>query len=110
MFSNLYLIVTSMLITLAAATPSTPPPPVTPPTSHQCCNNLLPSSSSNASAVAALVGLDLTGLNVLVGTGCGPIDLTISGLGPGCEGQISLECDAPEHEWGGLIAINCIPV
>ncbi|KAJ7760249.1 hydrophobin 2 [Mycena maculata] len=103
MFSDL------SLVTLAAAIPSTPPPPVTPPTSSQCCSSLVPSSSSNASSVASLLGLDLTGLDVLVGIGCDPI-IAISGLGLGCDGQISLECDAPDEEWGGLIAINCIPV
>ncbi|KAJ7149706.1 hydrophobin 2 [Mycena filopes] len=105
MFSKLSIIVTSVLITLAAATPTgTPPPPVTPPTSDQCCNSVVPSSSAAASAVAALFGLDLTGLDVPVGLSCSPIT-----VGNNC-GSTTVVCDAPDKEWGGLIAINCIPV
>ncbi|KAJ7715934.1 hydrophobin [Mycena olivaceomarginata] len=56
-------------------------------------------------AVAALLGLDLTGLDVLVGLSCSPITV----IGNNCGGT-SVTCDAPENEWGGLIAINCIPI
>ncbi|KAJ7149689.1 hypothetical protein C8R46DRAFT_1198687 [Mycena filopes] len=89
--------------TLAAAT-GTPPPPVTPPTSNQCCNSVVPSSSAAASAVAGLLGPDLSGLDVLVGLSCSPIT-----VGNNC-GNTTVVCDAPEKEWGGLIAINCIPI
>ncbi|KAJ7842346.1 fungal hydrophobin [Mycena olivaceomarginata] len=106
MFSKLSVVVTSVLITLAAAMPNgTPPPPVTPPTSPQCCASTVPASSSAASAVAALVGLDLSGLLVDVGLSCSPITV----IGDNCGGT-TVTCDAPEKEWGGLIAINCIPI
>ncbi|KAJ7842343.1 fungal hydrophobin [Mycena olivaceomarginata] len=106
MFSKLSVVVVSVLITLAAAMPNgTPPPPVTPPTSPQCCASTVPASSSAASAVAALVGLDLTGLLVDVGLSCSPITV----IGNNCGGT-TVTCDAPEKEWGGLIAINCIPI
>ncbi|KAJ6486710.1 hydrophobin 2 [Mycena sanguinolenta] len=101
MFSKLF--ATSVLITLAAATPWNGPP-VTTPTSNQCCNSVVPSTSTAASAVAALLGLDLTGLDVPVGLSCSPIT-----VGNNC-GTTSVTCDAPEEEWGGLIAINCIPI
>ncbi|KAJ7453292.1 hydrophobin 2 [Mycena galericulata] len=104
MFSKLSVVVTSVIITLAAATPNTTPP-VTPPTSNQCCNSVVSSSSTAASAVAALLGLDLTGLDVPVGLSCSPITVA----GDNC-GSTSVTCDAPEKEWGGLIAINCIPI
>ncbi|KAJ7453307.1 hydrophobin 2 [Mycena galericulata] len=104
MFSKLSVVVASVLITLAAAIPNTTPP-VTPPTSDQCCNSVVSSSSSAASAVAALLGLDLTGLDVPVGLSCSPITVA----GNNC-GSTSVTCDAPEKEWGGLIAINCIPI
>ncbi|KAJ7895317.1 hydrophobin 2 [Mycena leptocephala] len=105
MFSKLF-VVASVLITLAAAMPNgTPPPPVTPPSSPQCCTSVVPSTSSAASAVAALVGLDLTGIDVPVGLSCSPITVG----GNNC-GSTSVTCDAPEKEWGGLIAINCIPI
>ncbi|KAJ7501510.1 hydrophobin 2 [Mycena galericulata] len=105
MFSKLSLVATSVLITLAAATPWTTPPPVTPPTSDQCCDSVASSSSAPASAVAALLGLDLTGLDVPVGLSCSAITV----VGNNCRGT-TVTCDAPEEEWNGLIAINCIPI
>ncbi|KAJ7757404.1 hydrophobin 2 [Mycena maculata] len=104
MFSKLSVIVTSVLITLAAAIPNTTPP-VTPPTSNQCCSSVVSSSSTAASTVAALVGLDLTGLDVPVGLSCSAITV----VGNNCGGT-SVTCDSPDQEWGGLIAINCIPI
>ncbi|KAJ7469619.1 hydrophobin 2 [Mycena latifolia] len=106
MFSKLSVVVTSVLITLAAAIPNTTPP-VTPPDSAQCCSSVVPSSSSDASTVAGLLGLDLSGLGVDVGLSCSPITV----IGDNCaSGTTSLICDAPDLEWGGLLAINCIPV
>ncbi|KAJ7501586.1 hydrophobin 2 [Mycena galericulata] len=104
MFSKLSVVVASVLITLAAAAPWTTPP-VTPPTSNQCCSSVQSSSSTAASTVAALLGLDLTGLNVPVGLSCSPITV----VGNNCGGT-SVTCDAPETQWSGLIAINCIPI
>ncbi|KAK7018323.1 hydrophobin 2 [Favolaschia claudopus] len=106
MFSKLSVVAATVLITLAAAKPwGTPPPPVTPPTSPQCCNSVVSSNNGEASAVAALLGLDLTGLNVPVGLTCSPITV----VGNNC-GNTEVTCDAPEEEWAGLIAINCIPI
>ncbi|KAF7334680.1 Hydrophobin 2 [Mycena venus] len=106
MFSKLSVVVTSVLITLAAAMPNgTPPPPVTPPTSNQCCASVVPASNNAASLVAAVLGLDLSGILVDVGLSCSPITV----LGNNCGGT-TVTCDAPEKEWGGLIAINCIPI
>ncbi|KAJ7437870.1 hypothetical protein FB451DRAFT_170579 [Mycena latifolia] len=104
MFSKLSVVVTSVLITLAAAIPTTTPP-VTTPTSNQCCSSVQSSSSSAVSAVAALLGLDLSGLTVPIGLGCSPITV----IGNNCGGT-EVTCDAPEKEWGTLIAINCIPI
>ncbi|KAJ7606079.1 hypothetical protein FB45DRAFT_1140235 [Roridomyces roridus] len=78
---------------------------VTTPTSNQCCKSVVSSSSSAASAVAALVGLDLTGLDVPVGLSCSPITV----VGNNCGGT-SVTCDAPDAQWDNLIAINCIPI
>ncbi|KAJ7697402.1 hypothetical protein B0H17DRAFT_1197461 [Mycena rosella] len=104
MFSKFSIIVTSVLITLAAAIPTTTPP-VTPPTSNQCCSSVQSSSSSAVSAVAALLGLELSGLGVPIDLGCSPITV----IGNNCGGT-TVTCDAPEKEWGGLIAINCLPI
>ncbi|KAJ7898589.1 hydrophobin-315 [Mycena olivaceomarginata] len=84
----------------------TPPPPVTTPTSNQCCESVVPSSSTAASAVAAVLGLDLTGLAVDVGLSCSPITVISSEN----SGDTTVVCDAPKDEWSGLIAINCIPI
>ncbi|KAJ6472544.1 hydrophobin [Mycena sanguinolenta] len=106
MFSKLSLATVSVLLTLAAAIPNgTPPPPVTPPTSNQCCASVVPASNGAASLVAAILGLDLSGILVDVGLSCSPITV----LGNNCGGT-TVTCDAPEKEWGGLIAINCIPI
>ncbi|KAJ7670803.1 fungal hydrophobin [Mycena polygramma] len=106
MFSKLSVVVVSALITLAAAIPGgTPPPPVTPPSSPQCCSSVESTSSSAVSAVAALLGLDLSGLDVPIGLSCSPITV----IGNNCGGT-TVNCDAPEKEWGGLIAINCLPI
>ncbi|KAJ7898582.1 fungal hydrophobin [Mycena olivaceomarginata] len=104
MFSKLSVVAASVLITLAAAIPNGTPP-VTPPTSPQCCASVVSSLSGAASAVAALVGLDLTGLDVPIGLSCSPITV----VGNNC-GSTTVNCDAPEKEWGGLIAINCLPI
>ncbi|KAJ7149702.1 hydrophobin [Mycena filopes] len=103
MFSKLFVV--SVLATLATAIPGGKPPPVTPPTSPQCCSSVESSSSSAVSAVAALLGLDLTGLDVPIGLSCSPITV----IGNNCGGT-TVTCDAPQNEWGGLIAINCIPI
>ncbi|KAJ7503591.1 hypothetical protein B0H11DRAFT_1983552 [Mycena galericulata] len=107
MFSKLSIVVAYVLITLAAATPTgTTPPPVTPPSSQQCCVSVVPSTSVDASQVAALLGIDLDGLNVPIGLDCG----NIFGLLNSPCASISLICDVPEEEWGALMAINCLPV
>ncbi|KAF7342673.1 Hydrophobin 2 [Mycena sanguinolenta] len=85
------------------------PPPSAPtssstPTSTQCCNSVLSSTDSAVSAIAGLLGLDLTGLNVPIGLGCSPITV----IGNNC-GSTTVNCNAP-REGMGLIAINCIPI
>ncbi|KAJ7469633.1 hydrophobin 2 [Mycena latifolia] len=104
MFSKLSVVVTSVLITLAAAIPTTTPP-VTTPSSNQCCSSVQSSSSSAVGVVAALLGLNLSGLDVPIGLSCSPITV----IGNNCGGT-EVTCDAPEKEWNGLIAINCIPI
>ncbi|KAJ7271482.1 fungal hydrophobin [Mycena rebaudengoi] len=107
MFSKLSIAVTSVLITLAAATPTTRNvvPPVSTPNTLLRCESIVSSASATASAVGAILGLDLTELKVDVGLSCSPITV----IGNNC-GDTEVTCDAPEKEWGGLIAINCIPI
>ncbi|KAJ7260715.1 fungal hydrophobin, partial [Mycena rebaudengoi] len=80
------------------------PPKTTPQDSPKCCNSVVPTSSTAASAISALLGIDLTGLDVPIGLSCSPIT-----VGNNC-GSTTVTCAAPEKEWGGLIAINCIPI
>ncbi|KAK7052737.1 hydrophobin 2 [Favolaschia claudopus] len=114
MFSKLTVI--TAFITLAVALPngyyppSTPPsapsvPPVTAPDSNQCCHSVLSSTDAAVSAVSALVGLNLNGLNVPIGLGCSPITV----LGNNCGGT-TVVCEAPKEQFGSLIAINCLPI
>ncbi|KAJ7455091.1 hypothetical protein FB451DRAFT_1516719 [Mycena latifolia] len=119
MYSKFSVIVTSVLIVsplfqLVPFLPPSPPPPVTPPASLQCCTSVQSSSTSAVSTVAALLGLDLSGLDVPIGLNCSPI--TVSGnswlvlLTRAATGGTTVTYDAPEKEWDGLIAINCIPI
>ncbi|KAJ7364740.1 hypothetical protein DFH08DRAFT_950304 [Mycena albidolilacea] len=57
--------------------------------------SVVPSSSTAASAVAAVLGLDFTGLAVDVGLSCSPI----TAIGNNC-GDTTVVCDAPKDEWG----------
>nr|GAT49607.1 hydrophobin [Mycena chlorophos] len=105
MFSKLLTVFAVATAAAAWATTTTAPPPVTTPSSPQCCDSVVSSTSEAASLVAALVGLDLTGLDIPVGLSCSPITV----IGNNCGGT-TVTCDAPDAEWDNLIAINCIPI
>ncbi|KAJ7437869.1 hydrophobin [Mycena latifolia] len=94
MFSKLSVIVTSVLITLGYA-------PVTPPTSDQCCDSVQSSSSSAVAPIAALLGLDLSGIDVPVGLSCSPITV----IGDNCGGT-EVTCDAPEEAWNASVKVH----
>ncbi|KAF7288938.1 Hydrophobin 2 [Mycena indigotica] len=107
MFANLKYTAVLALATLAAAAPNglesrTNPPPSDSP---QCCNSVVSSTTSIASAILGLLGIDLGGLNVPVGLSCSPITV----IGNNCGGT-TVTCQAPQQQWGGLIAINCLPI
>ncbi|KAJ6518306.1 fungal hydrophobin [Mycena vitilis] len=99
MFSKLSLVAASLLITLAAAGP------ITTTSSDQCCQSVVDSSSIAAGKVLGLLGINLGEITIPVGLNCSPITV----LGNNC-GGVTTRCDAPEIEWAGLIAINCIPI
>ncbi|KAJ7830039.1 hypothetical protein B0H13DRAFT_2372227 [Mycena leptocephala] len=78
-----------------------PTPPTVRP--RRLCQQCRLVGQRAASAVANLLGLDLTGLDVPVGLSCSPSPLRAT--------TDHRHCDAPEPEWGrGLMAINCIPI
>ncbi|KAJ6532825.1 hypothetical protein DFH09DRAFT_1325845 [Mycena vulgaris] len=111
MFSKLSVVVTSVLITLAAATPWNGPPRRL---VHQC---------RRLRGCRSPRDIDLTGLSVPIGLTCSPI--TVGGnnwsapilpfihtphlINNSAEARPSL-ATTPDKEWGGLIAINCIPI
>ncbi|KAF7354096.1 Hydrophobin 2 [Mycena venus] len=105
MFSKLSAAFAAVFVILVAATPTTPL--VTPPTSPQCCVAVVPSTNEAAIAVAALVGIDLTSINpsIPIGLTCTPITV----IGDNC-GNTKVTCDSPPGEWGGLLALNCLPI
>ncbi|KAJ7354041.1 hypothetical protein DFH08DRAFT_803954 [Mycena albidolilacea] len=77
--------------------PGSPPPPVTTPMSSQCCSSVVTSDSDITSNVAALLGLNLTGINTcraeLLGHHrCGQQLIILSG-------STTITCDALEEEW-----------
>ncbi|KAJ7793791.1 hypothetical protein B0H14DRAFT_3559109 [Mycena olivaceomarginata] len=99
------------------------PAPSHTPTSPQCCASVTSAQDGAASLVTAIFGLDLSGVLVDVGLSCSPINRHREQLVrhpllfpphieliPFHSGGTTVTCDAPEKEWGGLIAINCIPV
>ncbi|KAJ7063928.1 fungal hydrophobin [Mycena amicta] len=77
------------LFTLAAAVPHNSRTPPTRP-----CPTL-----------AALIGIDLTGLDVPIGLSCSPITV----LGNNCGGT-TVNCESPMEQYGGLININCLTI
>ncbi|KAJ7260702.1 hypothetical protein C8J57DRAFT_1232952 [Mycena rebaudengoi] len=111
MFSKLSVVVTSVFLTLAAATPAartTITPPTTPQDSLQCCKSVVNSSSLGLFCALdhlSCFDLDLTGLNVPIGLNCSPITV----VGNNCA-DIAVMCAAPDKEWGGRFAFNCIPL
>ncbi|KAJ7079930.1 hydrophobin [Mycena crocata] len=105
MFAKVSIVASSVLIALAAAQ-CTPPPTNPPPKASQCCSSVVSSTSTSATAVASLLNIDLSGLNVLVGLSCSPITV----FGTGNCGGTAVSCNVPDPAWGGLIAIDCLPI
>ncbi|KAJ7260745.1 hypothetical protein C8J57DRAFT_1467901 [Mycena rebaudengoi] len=140
MFSKLSVVVASVLVTLAAATPMahSTPPATTPQDSLQC-NSVVPASSTVAALGIDLTGLNvirktrnswivlytlysaayccihviaghsyisaMVFLMVPIGLSCSLITVA----GNNC-GSTTVTCATSEKQWGGLIAINCIPI
>ncbi|KAF7288894.1 Hydrophobin 2 [Mycena indigotica] len=99
MFAHIIALFT--LATLAAAAPSG----LAARTEATCCASIVSSTSHVCSEVAALVGLDLSGLgDIPVGLSCSPITV----IGNNCGGT-TVTCSGPSSA-GGLISVNCIPI
>ncbi|KAJ7030760.1 hypothetical protein C8F04DRAFT_1236304 [Mycena alexandri] len=106
MFSKLSVVVASVLITLAAAIPwGTPPPPVTPPHLPPVLQQRRPIQQCRRIGGCRPSRARPQRHRRPVGLSCSPITVA----GNNC-GSTTVVCDAPDQEWGGLIAINCIPI
>ncbi|KAJ7195692.1 fungal hydrophobin [Mycena pura] len=106
MFPKLPLLATALLATLAVAAPggSPPPPPPAPPgTQNVCCTTVGTNKNPVISAVAALLGLDISDVLGDIGIGC----TLLSVLGNTCS-NTAVNCDATQL--GGLINIGCVPI
>ncbi|KAJ7214962.1 hydrophobin-3 [Mycena pura] len=100
MFSKLSLLATSLLVTLAVA--NYPPPPAG--TANQCCGTVANNKNPVVTAVAAAVGVDLSGILGNIGVNCNPITV----LGNTCS-QTAVNCNA--NQLGkGLINVGCVPI
>ncbi|KAJ6592055.1 hypothetical protein DFH09DRAFT_1073126 [Mycena vulgaris] len=104
LWPSLLVISVFMSDAVVADVPCTPPV-ASVPTSPQCCTSVVNTEDAAARAVADLLGLCLTNLLVPIGLSCSPIAI----VGNNC-GSTTVICTPPQQEWGGLIAINCIPI
>jgi hypothetical protein len=112
------------LLALAAVATAIPTG-TSPSTGAQCCQNVENSSSVSsvtAGLVKALLGVDVSTLNVPIGTGCTPIavlggvswyvifshQLSNYDADNHCSNTNTVNCGTVAQ--GGLVAINCVPV
>jgi hypothetical protein len=109
--------------TLATATPQGYP--ITPPDSLQCCDAVLQSTSPAVIVVCSVFGVDVTQFPtpIPVGLSCSPVDVIgenwyvlLVESAKLCiahhtgSGGVLVNCDTPDPAWGGVFALNCIPV
>ncbi|KIJ38668.1 hypothetical protein M422DRAFT_33114 [Sphaerobolus stellatus SS14] len=111
--------VISSLAILAAANQPTKTVTVTAPASTvttisqcntgdaQCCNTVESASSSGAAALLGLLGIVLSDVTALVGTGCTPISVIGVGSGANCAQQ---PVCCTDNSFNGLINIGCTPI
>ncbi|KAF8068959.1 hydrophobin [Lyophyllum atratum] len=73
---------------------------------NACCNSVQNADSENVSLLAALLGLNLSGVTGQVGVNCSP--LSPVGLGGNSCTQQPVCCSG--NEFNGLIVIGCTPI
>ncbi|KAJ7195001.1 hypothetical protein C8J57DRAFT_552584 [Mycena rebaudengoi] len=100
MLPRLSLVATSMLV-MGIPAASTVVPPTQPQNTPLCCNALVPPTTTAATAIAGLLGLDVSGLPGLVGLVC-------NGFNDHCVDNTPMFCAPPSPQWGLLIAVNCV--
>jgi hypothetical protein len=76
MFSKLFISTLVGFAAIAAAAPATNGGSQCPTSGAQCCQNVQNSNDPGvATLVKSLIGIDVSALNVPIGTGCTPIDI-----------------------------------
>ncbi|KAJ7227014.1 hypothetical protein GGX14DRAFT_627832 [Mycena pura] len=100
MLSKLSLLATSLLVTVAVANY----PPAPPGTINQCCATVGSKSNPVIAELAALLGVDISGILSNLGVGCTPITV----LGNTCS-NTAVNCNA-DQLGHGLINIGCVPI
>jgi hypothetical protein len=71
--ASIFLVLNSSHQMAIAAAATTVVPPSQPVNSLQCCNAFLPNTAPAVIAIAGLLGLDVSGLNVRFGVICKPL-------------------------------------
>ncbi|KAJ7199772.1 fungal hydrophobin [Mycena pura] len=103
MFFKLPLLATAaFLATLAAAAPTSSPP--APGTTNQCCSTVGTNANPVVSAVAALLGVNISDILGNIGVGC----TVITALGNTCS-NTAVNCDSSQLG-NGLINVGCVPI
>ncbi|RDX56954.1 fungal hydrophobin [Lentinus brumalis] len=78
-----------------------------PSSGASCCSTVGSASDPSIAKELGLLGVVLSGLDVLVGVDCSPI--TVIGVGSGgCSGGTTVTCTDNSH--GGLVEIGCVPI
>ncbi|KIJ38657.1 hypothetical protein M422DRAFT_258532 [Sphaerobolus stellatus SS14] len=73
----------------------------------QCCNTVQSASDLPVPIIASLLGIVISGPDVLVGLGCTPITITDLDQGANCAQQ-PVCCE--NNNFNGLINIGCTPI
>ncbi|KAF8889941.1 hydrophobin, partial [Infundibulicybe gibba] len=74
--------------------------------SIQCCNSVESVNDSIVGVLLALLGIDIDGIDVLVGLTCSP--LSILGIGGNSCSAQPVCCQ--NNNFNGIVAIGCTPI
>ncbi|TFK87826.1 fungal hydrophobin [Polyporus arcularius HHB13444] len=73
----------------------------------QCCNQTQKATNPSTTALLALLGIVVQGVDAIVGLDCNPI--TVIGVATGNQCNAQAIC-CPVNNTGGLVSVGCIPV
>ncbi|KAL1944003.1 hypothetical protein VTO73DRAFT_3821 [Trametes versicolor] len=72
----------------------------------QCCNNTQKANDPTIAALLALIGVNVQGVDALVGVDCSPITVVGVATGNSCNAQTVCCTD---NNIGGLVSAGCVP-